>query len=144
MQVRKQQLELGMEHLGLQLVRRRSLAGKAGTKEAGRSSNLQPFKESKRAPFCFSGWSAGIKCRSEGKGFGLPRPQPFQTRKFHRSPDVWFPLPIIWQHYVLSPTRKQAPLSRHHQVATWPAGFCHVPGPQASEVAMYQVLSWWR
>lgn len=70
--------ELGMsrESLGLQLVRRRSLAGKAGTEEAGRSSNLQPFKESKRAPFCFRGWSAVIKCRSEGKGFGPPRPQP--------------------------------------------------------------------
>lgn len=67
---------MSRESLGLQLVRRRSLAGKAGTEEAGRSSNLQPFKESKRAPFCFRGWSAVIKCRSEGKGFGPPRPQP--------------------------------------------------------------------
>lgn len=70
--------ELGVsrESLGLQLVRRRSPAGKAGTEEAGRSSSLQPLKESKRAPFCSRGCSAGSKCWSEGKGVALPRPQP--------------------------------------------------------------------
>lgn len=67
---------MSRESLGLQLVRRRSPAGKAGTEEAGRRSSLLPFKESKRASFCSRGWSAGRKCQSDGKGVGLPHPQP--------------------------------------------------------------------